>query len=680
MAGIDSIVNNLVRTFAGNPQGLQDRYAITEELFALIAMQKLKKDKEAAQRSLQMQMQPESGTVKDQLEDELMQATKQELASSLAPGLQQQGQMMQAQQMQQAMAGGLPTQPAPNMANMARGGIVGYKEGELVEGRRSGYARRQAEKEGMRERAGPEMQEFMEGMEENIGESRDWAAENPLEAASYAAAIAGGLPAIGRAGLGALRTQGPRLLNAARNVYSKPNPAFTARVTDKGTRLYPEGVPERILRPELQDLGPKALDAFRNLYSKKNPAFTARVTDKGTRLYPEGVPERLFSPGRTAGTGVGLGVLDFVLDMFGGEDEEQEENVASMLGEGIARTPPRLLPLPEETPLPSDAEDYVRLMQSPSVQQGLTERQYLDSMQRGAQNTTGASTPTPEAGIPSLVPPRTASMRQGTEKDIASMLGEDVAPMQRAAPTAPTDPRMSRYEDQLARLEAEEKDKLGSLIDFLLAAGASGGTNLGATLMGGGTGLQAREQRIKDEMARTIQNIETLQLERDKMAQSAEQATLDRELRDRLARVEADVRQSEGAAERALRADQFRQEFELREATFEEDKRQFGEDIALRNREASHREAANDLAALIRQDTLDRNLTNDEKQQLFDTAEALNKTVEALQLTPEAAAPYLEALNRAYDALGYNVTSTTAVGEDPEIEALAEQYKTPVAR
>ena len=92
-----------------------------------------------------------------------------------------------------------------------------------------------------------------------------------------------------------------------------------------------------------------------------------------------------------------------------------------------------------------------------------------------------------------------ATRYQGTDEDLASMLGEDLAPMQRAAPTAPTDPRISRYEAQLDRLEAEEKDKLGSLIDFLLAAGASGGTNLGATLMGGGSGLQAREARLKAE-------------------------------------------------------------------------------------------------------------------------------------------------------------------------------------
>jgi hypothetical protein len=50
------------------------------------------------------------------------------LASRLAPGLQQQGNRM-AQQ----AAGGLPQLPAPNMAGMARGGIVGYADGGAVD-------------------------------------------------------------------------------------------------------------------------------------------------------------------------------------------------------------------------------------------------------------------------------------------------------------------------------------------------------------------------------------------------------------------------------------------------------------------------------------------------------------------------------------------------------------------
>ena len=51
------------------------------------------------------------------------------LASKLGAGIQQQGNNMQAQQMQQAMSGGLPQLPAPNMAGMAQGGIVGFQAG-----------------------------------------------------------------------------------------------------------------------------------------------------------------------------------------------------------------------------------------------------------------------------------------------------------------------------------------------------------------------------------------------------------------------------------------------------------------------------------------------------------------------------------------------------------------------
>ena len=55
------------------------------------------------------------------------------LASRLAPGLQQQGSRMGAAQAQQAMTGGLTQLPAPNVAGMAGGGIVGYAEGGAVD-------------------------------------------------------------------------------------------------------------------------------------------------------------------------------------------------------------------------------------------------------------------------------------------------------------------------------------------------------------------------------------------------------------------------------------------------------------------------------------------------------------------------------------------------------------------
>jgi len=63
------------------------------------------------------------------------------LASRLSPGIQRQGGNMQAQQMQQAMSGGLPQLSAPNMARMAGGGIVAFQEGDLVEGDAEGAPR-----------------------------------------------------------------------------------------------------------------------------------------------------------------------------------------------------------------------------------------------------------------------------------------------------------------------------------------------------------------------------------------------------------------------------------------------------------------------------------------------------------------------------------------------------------
>jgi hypothetical protein len=56
------------------------------------------------------------------------------LVSRLSPGIQRQGSNMQAQQLQQAMSGGLPQLPAPNMARMAGGGIVAFQDGGDVEG------------------------------------------------------------------------------------------------------------------------------------------------------------------------------------------------------------------------------------------------------------------------------------------------------------------------------------------------------------------------------------------------------------------------------------------------------------------------------------------------------------------------------------------------------------------
>ena len=131
MNNIDSQINDRMQTYSGNPQALQQRYAQTQELVDLLALQKMKNDRAAATSAVQGAMQTPSNTVRGQLEQEAMQGSRNDVLRSMAPGIQQQGQRMA--QMQNRAAMGLPTQAAPNMARMANGGIVGYADGGSVD-------------------------------------------------------------------------------------------------------------------------------------------------------------------------------------------------------------------------------------------------------------------------------------------------------------------------------------------------------------------------------------------------------------------------------------------------------------------------------------------------------------------------------------------------------------------
>jgi hypothetical protein len=570
MAGIDSLVNNRADAFAGNPQGLMQRYSMSQDLLDLLALQKLKQDKEAAQRELMMQMQTPPQTVRDQLNNELTAATRHEVAQALSPGIQQQGQRMAAQQLQQAMSAGLPTQPAPNMAGMAQGGIVGYQDGGEVR-RRSGYDIRQAEKEAMRERAGPEMQEFMQGLEESIGEGRDWAAENPIDAASLAlltASGAGYVPAVGRAALATL--------------------------------------------PMLKTAGPKALQAARSLYSKANPAYYSRVTKSGNRVYPAGVPERLFSPGRTAGTAAGLQGLSY---LFGNGEEEQE----GILDEGIAtdqsvEQPPELPPLPE-------------------IDENAAYERSLSSVR-----------PSPAAFTETATP--TTAQAQG----IATLVESPEAPQARKDRSAQYDDIISRSKARLEQLEAQEKDKLGTLIAFLQGAGASGGTNFGATMTGGGAGVAARNQNIQNEMRDTIRNIEQLQMKQVELDMAGEEKDIDRQQR---------------FAEFSTNLARFNRDFE-------ENVRQFGLEYALENKKADINAAMKEIQMGLQELKLQQMRGGTDAAE----AQALLKNISEFL---GAAGTYLSPgdVQKLTDEYQRVLAMTTPVTMGPELQDIMRRFSTP---
>lgn len=145
---MDQQVQQQADVFSNNPAALQQRYQQSQQLLDLLALQKIKSDKEAAAREMQMSMEQRPQTIAQQREAEVMGLTKDELAKQMG-GIMAQRQSAEQGNIKRAAAGqppgqrmamapppqmgGVAGQPAPNMARMAGGGIVSFAEGSLVE-------------------------------------------------------------------------------------------------------------------------------------------------------------------------------------------------------------------------------------------------------------------------------------------------------------------------------------------------------------------------------------------------------------------------------------------------------------------------------------------------------------------------------------------------------------------
>jgi hypothetical protein len=133
--GIGSVIGDIdqkVDTYRNNPEALAQMYQQNQQLIDLLALQKLKTEKEAAMRDMQMKMQTPAASIKDQREQEVMGMMRNEVAQQVAPGLQVAGQQAaQAAAPPVPQGGGLQSLPAPNMQGMgmAEGGIVAFADG-----------------------------------------------------------------------------------------------------------------------------------------------------------------------------------------------------------------------------------------------------------------------------------------------------------------------------------------------------------------------------------------------------------------------------------------------------------------------------------------------------------------------------------------------------------------------
>lgn len=168
MGGIDQQIQQRKMQFKDNPQQLQQRYGQNKQLLDLLALQEISKEQQQRSQRMQMEAQQNPATVADQMQQEVLQGKKAEMAQGLQgiKGLrertkdvggalaqkqqqqqrrmQQQGQQPQRPPQQQqrpqgqpmmAAAGGLMTQAAPNIdpRYFEGGGIVAFQLGGRVQ-------------------------------------------------------------------------------------------------------------------------------------------------------------------------------------------------------------------------------------------------------------------------------------------------------------------------------------------------------------------------------------------------------------------------------------------------------------------------------------------------------------------------------------------------------------------
>jgi hypothetical protein len=172
MFGIDQQVQQTADAYRGKPQMLQQKYAQNQQLIDLLALQKLKSDKEEASRQMALSMQGKPQTIADQRESQVLDMTKKEVIDEQAGVMQNKMKQMQDAQKKVLQAAGAPPMPgqatpqpqqppsaglaglaAPNIQGMAGGGIVAFRTGDTVEGDAGeAEARRYMEEQRQRQR------------------------------------------------------------------------------------------------------------------------------------------------------------------------------------------------------------------------------------------------------------------------------------------------------------------------------------------------------------------------------------------------------------------------------------------------------------------------------------------------------------------------------------------------
>ncbi len=129
-ANLGSEVQDKVDAYRGNPAALQKRYMQSQELVDLLAMQKMKSEKAAYARDMQLKMENKPTTIAQQYEAELTGQTKNDMLKNVG-GVLKNKQAMAQKNINKVAAGdprvsGVAANPLPPVVKAAGGGIIGF--------------------------------------------------------------------------------------------------------------------------------------------------------------------------------------------------------------------------------------------------------------------------------------------------------------------------------------------------------------------------------------------------------------------------------------------------------------------------------------------------------------------------------------------------------------------------
>jgi|9_EtaG_2_1085328.scaffolds.fasta_scaffold12721_2 hypothetical protein len=129
MIGVNlgSDVQDRVNAYRDNPAALQQRYMQSQELIDLLAMQKMKSEKEAYARDMQMKIENKPATIAQQYEAELTGRTKNDVLKGIS-GVLQNKQAMAQKNIDRVASKGIAGQQASNMLKLAEGGVIGFAD------------------------------------------------------------------------------------------------------------------------------------------------------------------------------------------------------------------------------------------------------------------------------------------------------------------------------------------------------------------------------------------------------------------------------------------------------------------------------------------------------------------------------------------------------------------------